>query len=82
MVAPDDERVQQLLSASDKLYSETAASASSYHVSAEKAWWSPRNAMTMCCAVLLFGLLAMLLATWIAARKTGSQKDMTIQGLL
>ena len=74
MFAPTDEELSRLLSKSDAVYEHTALS----NANVGKAWWSNTNAMTMCSLVLVFGLLAMLLATWIAVHKTNSQKDMTI----
>jgi hypothetical protein len=37
-----------------------------------KRWWTPENAMTMCCAVLAFGVFVMVLTAYLGRNEKGS----------
>jgi hypothetical protein len=76
------DEINEKLAAADEKINQLANSATTQPSAPEATWWSVTNAMTMSSIVLLFGLLVILLATYLVRSGQNTESVLRIFGTI
>ncbi|SFU78409.1 hypothetical protein [Nitrosospira multiformis] len=76
------DEINEKLAAADEKINQLANSAGTQSSAREATWWSVTNAMTMSSIVLLFGLLVILLATYLIKSGQNTESVLRIFGTI